>query len=89
MAAFITLLITMTDTSKLHFLLRAHHDPWGQTPLGHLVWAHHESDMGAWYVTLLSVNQTHHNADSFNVLQICSSHEFWFGGNFSCAHLIA
>lgn len=88
MAAFITILITMTDILKLPFLRSAHHDPWGQTPPGHLVGAHHESDMGAWYVTLLPVDETHHDADSLSVLQVCSSCEFHCSGNFSCALFI-
>lgn len=78
----------MTDILKLPFLRSAHHDPWGQTPPGHLVGAHHESDMGAWYVTLLPVDETHHDADSLSVLQVCSSCEFHCSGNFSCALFI-
>ena len=61
-AAFTIILVTMANILKLHFLLHVHQDPWRQTPLGHIMWDHHESPMGVCYVTLLPVNQTHHRA---------------------------
>lgn len=60
MAAFIIILITIANKIlKLHFLLGAYHDRGGQTHLGHIIWVHHESDMGPCYIPLLPINQTH------------------------------